>query len=130
MPFVEAGGRDKHATVAHRGAKRCLFDRRLGAGIDQKRKIPGVLDPAGREPPANEKGLALRQVASRPGAVCGDHDDNRLGRRNVEARRKVIAFQQAEQLHQFFRRHRQRKTSAHDIDVALHVGWVNATETI
>ncbi len=91
-------------------------------------KSLGSLTQPGVKPQRTRRALRSGRLLPGSGAIGGDHDDDRLRRRNIEARRKVVAFQQAEQLHQFFRGRRQRKTSAHDMDVALHVGWVNDTD--
>src|SRR4029079_1474218 len=82
-PFIEAVSRHETAAMAHGAAKGRLVRCRLGPGVDQRRELAGVLDPRRDEAPAHQSQLAraFRIETS---------DENRLRRRDVVSRRKLV----------------------------------------
>ena len=114
-PFVEAGGRHQAAAIAHGGAERGFVQNPFGAGVDEKRELLRVLDPGRHQPPAHQREAA--------GAAHHAHHGDRLGRRDVVARREILAVEVAEQGFEFFRRGGQDETSAHGQSGLSWLAW-------
>ena len=91
-PRVVAVGEDEAAAAHQRGAIARLLRDRLGPCVDEQRKRLRVLDEAGQEAPADEQEAAVGAAAVGP----REHDRDRLGRRDVGARREVRRLRVAE----------------------------------
>jgi len=90
LPFVIAVRRDQAAPPLDGVLEGGLFPDRLGARIDQQRKSTGILDPGRNQAPAHQPEM--------PAAILQHHHWDRLGRRNIVARRKIGLLDVAENL--------------------------------
>ena len=76
-PFVEAGGRDQRAAMAHRRLERRLVGRRFGARVEQRRQLGGFLTQPGISPQRTSS--ARRSGRLEPGSRRGPAITSRIG---------------------------------------------------
>src|SRR5690606_33611695 len=89
-PFIESGSRHERAPMAHGRAKTRFIRCGFTTGIDKKRHLLRVLRPGRQKPPAHKQRAPVRHVRTgrAPPPRCNHQDW--LGRRNVEAWRKIL----------------------------------------
>ena len=99
--------------MAHGRAEGGLADCGFGTGVDEQRKILGVLHPARHETPAHQQGPAIGQVAAAFLPFALHDDQNGLGRRDIETGGKILKADQIEIIGNLLGRRLQHETSAH-----------------